>query len=130
MKLNVKSWLQNLNVTLDVAPTDTIYSIKSKLIDKIGVDPKKFYKLTFNDNELSDDETIFSYGITENSDLMFRRHTPGFKLNEEECRKKSDKHQYGLCCCCDKGLEDQSDFQFVKTHDDLFIMLVIILIML
>jgi hypothetical protein len=123
MKLNVKSWLQNLNVTLDVAPTDTIYSIKSKLIDKIGVDPRKFYKLTFNDNELSDDETISSYGIPENSDLMFRRHTPGFKLNEEERRKKSDKHQYGLCCCCDKGLEDQSDFQFVKTDDDRFIMM-------
>ena len=40
MKLNVESYLEGLNVTIDVEPTDTIQSLKSKVIAKIGVEPR------------------------------------------------------------------------------------------
>jgi hypothetical protein len=38
------------------------------------------------------------------------RHTPGVKLTHEERMVKSDQHQFGLCCDCDAGLDDRSDF--------------------
>jgi hypothetical protein len=38
------------------------------------------------------------------------KHTPGFKLTEEERSKKHDLHKYGLCCSCDNGLDDRADF--------------------
>jgi hypothetical protein len=42
------------------------------------------------------------------------KHTPGFKLTEEERSKKHDQHKYGLCCDCDTGLDDRADFICVK----------------
>lgn len=114
MKLNVESYLKGLNVTLDVEPTDTIKSIKFKIINKLGVDPSRFYKLTYNDNELSDSQTISSYGIPENSNLLFKRHIPGFILTEEERDKKSAKHKFGICIDCDNGLDDRADWIIVE----------------
>lgn len=39
-----------------------------------------------------------------------KKHTPGFKLTEEERSKKHDLHKYGLCRSCDNGLDDRADF--------------------
>jgi hypothetical protein len=38
------------------------------------------------------------------------KHTPGFKLTQDERAKKSDQHKFGLCCDCDAGLDDRADF--------------------
>jgi len=38
------------------------------------------------------------------------KHTPGFKLTEEERSKKHDNHKFGLCRDCDSGLDDRADF--------------------
>lgn len=112
MKLNVESYLEGLNVSLDVDPSDTIYSLKSKIIDKLGVEPTNFYKLTFNGNELSDNNTISSCQIPDNSNLMFRQHTPGFKLTEEERDEEHKNHKFGLCSSCDNGLDDRADWVY------------------
>ena len=42
--------------------------------------------------------------------MAVEKHTPGFKLTEEERSKKHDLHKYGLCCSCDNGLDDRADF--------------------
>lgn len=110
IKLNVESHLQGLNVTLDVEPTDTIQSIKSKVIAQIGAQPNNFYKLTYNDVQLSDRQTIAHYGIPDNSKLMFRRHTPGFKITEEERAEEHKKHKFGICGSCDNPLDDRADW--------------------
>ena len=110
MKLNIQTHLEGIDVTLDVEPTDTIHSIKSKVIAKIGAQPNNFYKLTYNDVHLSDIKTIADYEIPENSNLMFRRHTPGLKLTEEERAEEHKKHKFGLCGSCDNGLDDDADW--------------------
>ena len=38
------------------------------------------------------------------------KHTPGFKLTEDERSKKHNMHKFGLCCDCDAGLDDRADF--------------------
>jgi hypothetical protein len=38
------------------------------------------------------------------------KHLPGVKLSIEERNRKSDQHQFGLCCDCDAGLDDRADF--------------------
>ena len=38
------------------------------------------------------------------------KHTPGFKLTNEDREIKIDQHKYGLCCTCDAGLDDRADF--------------------
>ena len=38
------------------------------------------------------------------------RHTPGFKLTPDERAKKGGQHKFGLCCACDAGLDDRTDF--------------------
>jgi hypothetical protein len=38
------------------------------------------------------------------------KHTPGFKLTNEERDIKMDQHKYGLCSTCDAGLDDRADF--------------------
>ena len=42
--------------------------------------------------------------------MAVEKHTPGFKLTEEERAKKHDLHKFGLCCSCDNGLDDRADF--------------------
>ena len=42
--------------------------------------------------------------------MAAEKHTPGFKLTEEERAKKHDQHKFGLCCDCDAGLDDRADF--------------------
>jgi hypothetical protein len=42
--------------------------------------------------------------------MAVEKHTPGFKLTEEERAKKHDLHKYGICCTCDNGLDDRADF--------------------
>jgi hypothetical protein len=110
MKLNVETHLMGINVTLDVEPTDTIQSIKSKVIAKIGAQPNNFYDITYNDRVLFDRKTIADYGIPENSNLMFRRHTPGFKLTEEERAEGHKKYKFGLCDSCDNPIDDDGDW--------------------
>jgi hypothetical protein len=110
MKLNVETHLEGIDVTLNVEPTDTIQSIKSKVIAKIGAQPNNFYKLTYNDRVLFDRKTIADYGIPENSNLMFRRHRPGFKLTEEERAEGQKKYKFGLCDSCDNPLDDRADW--------------------
>lgn len=38
------------------------------------------------------------------------KHVPGSKLTEEERDKICEQHQFGICCDCDAGLDDRSDF--------------------
>ena len=111
MKLNVESHLEGVNVTVDVEPTDTIQSIKYKVIAKIGLNPNSLlYTLTFNDTQLFDIYTIAYYGIQDNSNLLFRRHIPGFRLTKEERDKEHQKHKFGLCDTCDIPLDDKADW--------------------
>ncbi len=61
-------------VTLDVKPTDTIFSIKLKVMNIFGLkeeDTPNIYILQFNDNELLDKNTIADYDdILDNSNLI------------------------------------------------------------
>jgi hypothetical protein len=61
-------------VTLDVKPTDTIFSIKLKVMNIFGLkeeDTPNIYILQFNDNELLDKNTIADYDdILDNSNLV------------------------------------------------------------
>ena len=61
-------------VTLDVKPSDTIFSIKLKVMDIFGEkeeDTQNIYILQFNDNELLDKNTIADYDdILDNSNLI------------------------------------------------------------
>ena len=38
------------------------------------------------------------------------RHTPGIKLTHDQRNAKSEQHNFGLCCDCDAGLDDRTDF--------------------
>ncbi len=42
--------------------------------------------------------------------MALKKHTPGFKLTQEERAKKHHQHKYGICCACDSGLDDRADF--------------------
>jgi hypothetical protein len=61
-------------VTLDVKPTDTIFSIKLKVMNSFRLkeeDTQNIYILQFNDNELLDKNTIAYYeDILDNSNLI------------------------------------------------------------
>jgi hypothetical protein len=46
------------------------------------------------------------------------KHEPGIKLTEEQRNNKANHHKYGLCCCCDAGLDDRTDFVCVDILDD------------
>jgi hypothetical protein len=40
----------------------------------------------------------------------FEEHVPFMNLTKEQRREKSDKFKFGLCCSCDTGLDDKSEF--------------------
>lgn len=111
VRLNVDSYLEGVNITIDVEPTDTISDVKSKIIKQLGVDASKFYQLRHKDVLLYDSQKINDYKIPENGKLNFLRHSPGHKMSKEERDAEIDKHKYGLCCCCDNALDDRADFQ-------------------
>lgn len=38
------------------------------------------------------------------------QYVPCMNLTKEQRREKSDKFKFGLCCSCDAGLDDKSEF--------------------
>jgi hypothetical protein len=54
--------------------------------------------------------TAAATAVTAAAATSAEKHTPGFKLTEDERSKKHDLHKYGLCCSCDNGLDDRADF--------------------
>jgi len=121
MDLNVETYLDGLNTKIEVDPHETVLDIKSKIIKQLGLDKSNYYDLFLNNRELFDQDRIDS--IPDNSNVMLNKHTPTIRLSEEERMKKSDTHKFGLCCCCDTGLDDRADFQFDPRVKDKMILM-------
>ena len=69
MQVFVKT-LTEETITLDVEPTDTIESIKSKIQNEMGV-PLSQQRLIFDGQQLEDGHTLDDYKIQNNSTLLF-----------------------------------------------------------
>lgn len=64
------SSVNNQTVSFDVSPEDTIQSLKSKILDKYGVNSDEYY-LCFSGKVLEDSKTIADYDIESSSNINF-----------------------------------------------------------
>jgi hypothetical protein len=123
VRLNVDTYLQGVNITIDVQPTDTISTLKSRIIKQIFVEPARYYQLRHNGKLLQNRQTVADTGISENDNLSFQKHMPGITMSKEERDAEIDKHKYGLCSECDNALDDRSDFVLSHQKDGNFTLL-------
>ena len=71
IQIFVKMLTEN-TITLDVKPSDTVYSVKVKIQEKEGIPPGQ-QGLMFAETQLEDDRTLSHYGIQDNSNLHLDR---------------------------------------------------------
>lgn len=60
--------LTGLTIAFDVAPSDTVRTLKQKISDRQGV-PVSQQRLIFSAKQLADDKTMSDYGITDSSTI-------------------------------------------------------------
>ena len=68
MRLLVKTPTENTVITLDVVPEDTIQTVKTKIMDEVGI-PVDQYELTFDEKKLEESHTLNDYNIRSDSTL-------------------------------------------------------------
>jgi len=69
MRLVIKT-LTGKTITLDVAPEETIMNVKQKISQKEDVLPANEIRLIFRGQQLTDDNSVQDYGLTENSTVF------------------------------------------------------------
>ena len=75
MRIFIKS-LNGNTITVDVKPSDTIKSLKSKVFDKLQVPPDN-QRLLYSSSQLEDKKTLADYGIEANANIHFVVRVPG-----------------------------------------------------
>ena len=75
MRIFIKS-LNGNSITVDVKPSDTIKSLKSKVFNKLQVPPDN-QRLLYSSSQLEDKMTIADYGIEANATIHFVVRFPG-----------------------------------------------------
>jgi hypothetical protein len=58
-------------IALDMEPSDTIYTLKTRIHDREGI-PPRYLLLTYACKILEDERTLDSYGIVRESTVEFR----------------------------------------------------------
>ena len=75
MRIFIKS-LNGKSITVEVQPSDTIKSLKSKVFDKLQVPPDN-QRLLYSSSQLEDKKTLADYGIEANATIHFVVRVPG-----------------------------------------------------